>query len=236
MTNRQLIKINERHKNTSADSNVHIHPCRKNLHYARRFFHMGMGVSVALLYGLFLDHNHAVSLLGTILCTFYVFEQIRINYPEYSQKFGKITKTIYRAEEKLKESAAIPYVIAVLLTILIFPKVIAVSAILTLAISDPLSAIVGIKWGKRRIVAHKSLEGSSAFFISCAAIIFLVFLAKTPEVGHFSLWALLFFSLSSAFFCTVVESLPIRLDDNLTIPLSTSFILWILGYAFNLYN
>lgn len=235
MDNIKLEMMSESSESLEQDMGRDTHPSRKNLQYARRFFHLSMGLSVALLYGLFLEHNQAVTILGTIACILYVFEQVRIKYPEYSNKFGKITKTIYRAEEKLKESAAIPYVIAVLLTVLIFPKVIAVAAILILAISDPLSAIVGIKWGKNRIVPDKSLEGSGAFFVSSFIIIFVVFMAGTHDVGKFSLWALFIFSLCSSFLGTVIEMLPLRIDDNLIIPLSTSFILWILGHLFHLY-
>ena len=42
----------------------------------------------------------------------------------------------FRAEEQFRESAMTPYVIAILLTILTFPKTIALIAICTLAIAD----------------------------------------------------------------------------------------------------
>lgn len=208
---------------------------RNSLQLPRRLFHMSMGVSITLLYGFFLEHDQAVFILSTFACALYLFEQFRINYPEYADKFKKLTQTIYRAEEKLKESAAIPYIMAILFTILIFPKIIAISAILTLAIADPMSAIVGIKWGKIKMAPNKSLEGSGAFFLSTFFIIFLVFLIGTSSLASISAWRIFFFAAITSFLCSVLESFPIKIDDNITIPLFTSVCLWIFGHIFGLF-
>lgn len=203
-------------------------PNRKNLQIARRLFHMGNGVAVATLYLLSFSHQQMVHALGTIACLLYLFEQIRINYPEKAQKFLPMTKFIMRAEEQLKESAMVPYAFAVLLTIITFPKPIALIAIYTLAIADPMSAIIGIKYGKRKVVPHKSLEGSAAFFI-CTFII--TALVLTGYLGSFSIGVFLI-TLTVALVSSAFEMLPLRLDDNLTIPLFTAFTLWIICETF----
>ena len=136
-----------------------------------------------------------------------------------------------RAEEQLKESAMVPYAFAVLLTIITFPKPIALVAIYTLAIADPLSAIFGIKYGKRRIVPHKSLEGSAAFFISTFLITLGVLAVYTGGVSL----GIFMVTLAVAFVTSGFEMLPLKLDDNLTIPLFTAFALWILCETFGIY-
>jgi dolichol kinase len=198
-------------------------PTRHNLQYARRLFHVANGGTIATLYWISFSHSQMVHALGTIACLLYVFEQIRINYPEAQQKFLPMTKFIIRAEEQLKESAMVPYAFAVLLTIITFPKPIALIAIFTLAISDPLSAIIGIRFGKRRIVPHKSLEGSAAFFISCLLICIFVLGIYTGGVSG----VVLLVSLLVAFSTSAFEMLPLKIDDNLTIPLFSAFMLWI---------
>ena len=195
---------------------------RKDLQLPRRFFHMGSGVTVAFIYNFLLTHQQAVSILGTIACVLYIMEQVRINYPEFSGHFEKFSKYLLRAEEQLKESAGIPFVMGLLLTILSFPKPIAVVAILTLAIADPLSALIGIKYGRLRVVAHKSIEGSLAFFAGCFTSTALVFLGYAPTSG--TAFGLAFFV---AFTVGVFEMVPIRLDDNLTIPLFTAAVTWL---------
>ncbi len=204
---------------------------RKDLQIARRLFHMGNGVAVASLYWLSFSHQQMIHALGTIACLLYVFEQIRISYPEKAQKFLPMTKFIIRAEEQLKESAMVPYAFAVLLTIITFPKPIALVAIFTLAIADPLSAIIGIKYGKRRIVPHKSLEGSAAFFISTFFITLSVLAVYTGGVSI----SVFLVTVAVALISSGFEMLPLRLDDNLTIPLFTAFALWILCETFGIY-
>ncbi|MDD0853408.1 SEC59/DGK1/VTE5 family protein [Halobacteriovorax sp. GB3] len=196
---------------------------RKDIHLPRRLFHLTMGVGSGTIYALFLTHNQAVYILGTCACLLYIFEQVRLNYPEYSGTLSRVTKYFLRAEEQLKESASIPFVMGLLLTILTFPKSVSLVAIYTLAISDPLSAIIGIKFGRTRIVPHKSLEGSLAFFLSCFCIICFVY---SPYLETKS-WTLLFVAFAVSFSVSVFEMLPIKLDDNLTIPIFSAVTMWL---------
>lgn len=206
-------------------------PTRKNLQFARRLFHIANGVTIATLYWLSFTHQQAIHTLGTFACLLYVMEQIRINYPEMSQKVMPLMKFIMRAEEQLKESAMVPYAFAVLLTIITFPKPLALIAIYTLAISDPLSAIIGIKYGKRKVVEHKSVEGSLAFFTS-AFIISLFVLSAT--LGGFSI-SVLIISLVLSIGTSIFEMLPLKVDDNLTIPLFTAFFGWVICLLFGVH-
>jgi dolichol kinase len=201
---------------------------RKDLQIIRRLFHMANGAIIATSYNLFLDHSHAVSLIGGFACLLYIFEQIRISYPEFSEKLLPITKFIIRAEESLKESAMVPYAFSLLLTIIIFPKVIAITAIYILAIADPLSAIIGIKYGKRRVVKHKSLEGSAAFFVTAFIVTYACF---TQLYGDEYGWKIGALSFVLAIFSSIFEMLPLRLDDNMTIPISTGLLCWVLCEA-----
>lgn len=201
---------------------------RKDLQLARRFFHMGTGVTIATLYWFTFTHQQAIHTLGLVACLLYVTEQVRINYPKLSNRFLPISRFFMRAEEQLKESAMVPYVIAVLLTIITFPKPLALIAIYTLAIADPLSAIIGIRFGKTKIVSHKSVEGSIAFFLSTFLVSLGIF---TLTLGGFGPIALILAGLI-ALLTSIFEMAPIKLDDNLTIPLFTATIGWLLCSLF----
>ncbi len=200
---------------------------RHDVQLGRRFFHMSMGAIVGTIYNVLATHQQAVYALGTVACLLYLFEQIRINYPEYAKKFSIVNHYFLRAEEQLQESAAMPYSIAILLTIITFPKSVAVASIYVLAFADPLSALVGIKYGHRKIVPHKTVEGSLAFCIAAFASIYFVF-ASIPEITFAQLWIV---ALFSSVCCALFEMAPIRLDDNLTIPLFTAFILSLISYT-----
>jgi dolichol kinase len=228
---REKVAINLIHESTESESTesekVDEHQStatRNDLQIPRRLFHMTMGTVVATVYSVLLSHQQLVYFLGTIACSLYIFEQVRVAYPEYSAKFNVITKYFYRAEEQLKESAGIPYAIGLLLTILTFPKPVAIAAIFTLAFADPLSAIIGIRFGKRRIVKEKSLEGSAAFFIATFLVVMLTFFSSVEGMT----WTIVGMSFLVALLGSAFEMIPLRIDDNLTIPLFTAIILWVL--------
>ena len=180
-----------------------------------------MGPSVGLVYQFLLTHSRAIYILGFCACIVYILEQVRVNYPELSSKIKLINKYIFRAEEQLKESAGVPYVMGLLLTLISFPKVIALVAIYTLAVADPLSAIIGIRFGKKKISENKSFEGSGAFFLSSFIITFLVFFWWSSYL-EIMLGPLLLLSFLVAICTTLFELIPLRIDDNLTIPLFTA--------------
>jgi len=195
---------------------------RKDLHLGRRLLHMASGITVAIAYGLFFTHSQAIQLLGTIACIAYVVDRVRVAYPEIARKLEKMTNFFLRAEERLKESSMIPYVIGILLTLLSFPKPIALIAILILALADPLSAIIGIQFGKRRIVREKSLEGSAAFFSVALLCSFTILLYSTASPW----WLVLTVSCLLSAAISAFEMIPLKLDDNLTIPLFVGFVGW----------
>jgi dolichol kinase len=196
---------------------------RHDLQFARRLFHMGNGTIFATAYLTTLAYQQMVHILGTAASVLYLMEQVRTKYPETAKRLLPVTRFLMRAEEQLKESAMMPYAMGMLLTIITFPKFIALIGVYTLAIADPMSAIIGIKYGKNRIVPHKTLEGSAAFFI-CTLLISLAMLSISDGglTGFVFLAAFIISLIVSAF-----EMIPLKIDDNLTIPLFTSVIAWI---------
>ena len=195
---------------------------RKDLQLGRRLVHCANGCAIATAYALIFTHQQIVHTFGSIACLVYILDRVRIHYPELLERAPWINRLLFRAEEEFKESAMTPYAIAILLTLLTFPKTLALIAIYTLAIADPLSALVGITWGRRHIVQNKSVEGSLAFF-AATAIITTVVLRTTTLVAPGPLAGVaITIGLAGAIF----EMLPLRLDDNLTIPLFVGFAGW----------
>lgn len=227
--NNEILEPNSSNETTELNSDESprensekIKATRKDLQISRRLFHMANGFVFATAYAFTFTHQQIVYFCGTIASIVYVLDQIRVAYPEKVKRLDGISKYILRAEEQLKESAAVPYIMANLLTILTFPKTIAISAIYVLAFADPLSAIIGIRFGKTRVVKHKTLEGSLAFFLTTFLVISTVF--SLSGTHGWQLWSM---SLSVAFIASCFEMIPLKIDDNLTIPLFTAFILWI---------
>jgi len=126
--------------------------------------------------------------------------------------FGRVL----REEEKPTLMGSTYFIFSSLLTILLFPKSIAIACLLILTISDTCAALVGKGIGKISIF-EKTLEGSIAFFLSSLLIVWVY-----PNLERFS-------GSLAALGATLVEIIPIKLDDNLTIPLVTGVIMFFLG-------
>jgi dolichol kinase len=199
---------------------------RRDLQLGRRAFHLLNGVSTATAYALFFTHSQVVRVFGTIACLVYILDRVRIAYPEVLARYApSVNRLLVRAEEQVRESAMTPYAIAVLLTILTVPKAAALVAIYTLAIADPAAAVVGITWGRRKLGPERSLEGSAAFFTATLLIALLVLGYSTDE----SKLVVFLMSILIAFASAACELLPLRIDDNMTIPLFVGFTTWIVA-------
>jgi dolichol kinase len=196
---------------------------RKDVQLGRRLVHMANGSAVATAYALLFTHQQVVHVFGTIACVVYILDRIRIHYPEALRSVPWVNTLFFRAEEQVKEAAMTPYVIAILLTLLTFPKPIALIAIYTLAIADPLSALVGITWGRRHLVPDKTVEGSLTF-LAVTFVIALAVLGSVTTLWSGAVVAALLVGVAAAAF----EMLPLRIDDNLTIPLFVGFAAWVI--------
>jgi dolichol kinase len=119
---------------------------------------------------------------------------------------------VLREEEKPTLMGSTYFLFSTVLTLLLFPKPIAVTSLLILILSDTAAALAGKGIGRIRIFS-KTLEGSMAFLMTSLLIVWLY-----PNLNRFS-------GTLAALGGTLIELLPIRLDDNLSIPLVTGAIM-----------
>jgi len=213
----------------AADRPVHVRgdgapsAARNDLQVGRRLFHVVNGVSTATAYALLFTHEQIIQVFGVVACTVYIIDRIRIAYPEaVARRAPWVNRTFVRAEEQVREAAMTPFAIAVLLTILTVPKLAALVAIYTLGIADPLAAVVGIRFGRHRLTTNRSLEGSGAFFTATTAIAALTFARGTDA----SLPAIAAAATAIGMTAATCELLPLRVDDNLTIPIFVGIATW----------
>ena len=108
--------------------------------------------------------------------------------------------------------------------IFLFPRIIAITAFSILIISDTVAALVGRRLGRHPFLA-KTREGAAGFLVSALLVVLLAPKAG-PGVAEYLIGA------AGAVTGTVVESLPVRIDDNLSIPLSIGAVMWVLYALF----
>ncbi len=123
--------------------------------------------------------------------------------------FGRVL----RPEEEKRLMGSTYFLLASILTILVFPKPIAIVSLLILILSDTAAALVGKGVGRTRLF-NKTLEGTTAFFFSSLLIVWLY-----PDLDR---WI----GSVAALGATLIEALPIPIDDNFTIPLCAGTIMF----------
>ncbi len=188
----------------------------------RKAIHL-FSLSIPIIY-FFISKQLAIYLLVPITAACIIVDVTRYYIPTVARWFYKWFGWLLRRHEidvnKKRLSGASNVLISALLCVIIFPKVIAISAFTILIISDTTSALIGRRFGRHRFFA-KSLEGSSAFFVSAILVILIA-----PKIDKLLMEYIVGFI--AAAIGTIVEALPIKIDDNLTIPISVGFSLWAL--------
>jgi len=171
---------------------------RKIVHFAT--------LIVPVAYGLTSEKTVILFLVPFFLALLLV-DLLRHFHPGMASLFHKyFFGRVLREEEKPSFMGATYFIFSTILTILLFPKSIAIASILILIVSDTAAALIGKGIGRIKIFG-KTLEGSMAFLITSLAIVWIY-----PHLDRFA-------GSLAALGATGIEILPIRVNDNLSIPL-----------------
>jgi dolichol kinase len=108
---------------------------------------------------------------------------------------------------------AISFFLSITLILIIFPTNIVVASIIVLCVYDSIATLIGIHWGKHKLWFNprKSFEGSFSGFLASFLVCLFFFDGFT--------------SFIASFVGMLVESLPLHLNDNITIPFSVAIVL-----------
>lgn len=174
-------------------------------------------------------------------------EIFRLAVPSFNHFSQIFMRPFLRDCEKKQMTGATYYLIGCTIAAIVFPRAIAVLSIFYLGLGDPVASLVGLKYGRKIFSkqwlsyfsgrsfpwAQKSLEGSLAcFFVCFLATFFVTFhLGKTE---HFSLNDRFLFSVLGGAAAMLGEFLPLRTDDNLSLPLISGAALWLSATVFHL--
>lgn len=205
---------------------------RKSLHLT--------GLVVPLMYLLF-GKELTLTLVGLAFFLFVVLEPFRIieelrdsikrrlkiyvdnDVMERVEVLEKQINEITRGHERFSVAAHIYFAAASFVVVYFFPREIAIGSITVATIGDAVAAIIGKSFGKHRFSNGKSLEGTLAYLISGAIILYPLVGLLPAFVG----------SLTGA----IVELYGIppwkdsqnQLDDNFSNQLAVALVLYLIG-------
>jgi dolichol kinase len=144
---------------------------------------------------------------------------MRIHDHRVRSFFRRFVGELIREHERFNLLGSTYLVIAALLAVEIFPQPVAAAALGFTVLGDGMAALVGKAWGRTRFF-NKTLEGAAGGLIACLA--WAAFLGGTGLLP----WGMV---LTGALVASLVELLPIPLDDNLGITLFAGYamkLLW----------
>lgn len=176
---------------------------RKSTHVA--------GLIIPIIY-IFINKNVMLSIVAGLAGIAVVVEFLKWIYRPFRALFFRFLKPLLRSHERKGAiTGATYFIFSALLCIFIFEKDVAIACIFFMILGDTAAALVGTRWGRIKLIGKKSLEGSAACFLTCV-VIALFWL--NPIIG-----------LTGAFVATVVELLPLKIDDNFTVPIISGVIM-----------
>ena len=160
-------------------------------------------------------HRQFELLFASLTLAAMVLDLLRLHEQRVRRFFSQFFVGMIREHEAFGLLGSTYLLLASLLAIEIFPQPIAAAALGYTVLGDAFGALVGRAIGRRKFF-NKSLEGAAGCFAACLAWGAYVVLVAHVAPGV---------ALAGALAATVVEMLPIPLDDNLGITLASGFVM-----------
>jgi len=182
---------------------------RKAIHYTASL--------IPVLYYFVFNRTITLIVLGACSAIFVIAELLRMSYPRLYRLYLKIFGFMIRHHERREKFTGATFVfLGSFLTVFLFPKEVAVIALLFLTIGDPTACLIGLAIGKHKLIGEKTVEGSLAFIM--AGLIATSWISTVPFATK----------IAGVILAGLIELIPWRIDDNLMIPLLSGTIMMIL--------
>ncbi|MCX7784717.1 MAG: hypothetical protein N2201_00570 [candidate division WOR-3 bacterium] len=149
-----------------------------------------------------------------------MIDYIRLHIGSIKKMFLLLFGQLLRRSELHSLTGGSYLLLASLVAILIFPDPgVYMAAISFLVIGDTVAALFGLRFGKTRLF-RKTVAGTLACLVSCLLIAYI--LSRLPY-KNLSLPV----GIIGAFTATLVEALPVEVNDNVVIPILSGAVMQI---------
>ena len=180
----------------------------------RKIFHL---VSLAIPLGyLVLEREIALNAVAITFVVVISIELARLFIPRIRKKIHPFFAPIMRVAEEKKLSGVTYLLGGAWVTIYLFEKEVAIIALLLVSLSDAAAAIIGTAYGRIHLW-QKTLEGTVAFFTVAGFMMILVANLSLEQ------------KIAGMVVSTLVELLPIPVNDNLSLPIMTALAMQAVG-------
>jgi len=183
----------------------------------RKLFHAVNGVAIAAAVSYAPASDRVVILtLSAIAAALLAVDLARLADSRANQLFFRMFNRLASPRELGGVASSTWYAIGILMAVALFDRSTAVSAVLVLALADPLAGYLGRRWGKRGFLGGTVL-GSTVFFLVGFVVVGL----------RHGWWV----AAPVAIAATLAERKCWPLDDNLAIPLACAGAIAAIGWV-----
>lgn len=154
-----------------------------------------------------------------------IFDLVRNYSQEFNNRALRILRPVIRDSERFGVNSMTKGLLGILIVIFFFPRRIDVLVMIFMTFGDPVGAIIGRFFGRIKLNAHASLEGSLAIFAVSAVGSWIGMSLFLPEIVWSPLTKLVFCT-GAGIIAALAEGLFPNWDDNLTVPLVSAPLLY----------
>jgi dolichol kinase len=189
----------------------------KRINPKRKLWHFSAGAfMVSVLIWNYPSKGVPLLILGAATVLLLVIDILRFGTPWGRQLFRVYFGQLAGSKEDEGPNASFFYAVSLLVAVLLFEPRIAMGAIISLAVGDPVAGIVGTFFGRIR-VKGKAVEGAVANF--AVSFILINLLVPSP-------WIALAGSAAGA--AVELAYIP-KVDDNLSVPIVSGLVMTIVS-------
>jgi glycerol-3-phosphate acyltransferase PlsY len=164
-----------------------------------------------------LEKRIVLIFIGALTLFFLIPDLLRLISNKINRFFFLKVRKIYKEKEKTRFSSITLFLVSFFLTLLLFERDIAVVAIAFLIFGDFFSKIYGLRFGRIPLF-EKTVQGSLAHLCACL---------MTGYILHPFVQISLPVILLGALVASLVEALPLGIDDNLSVALISASVIYI---------
>ena len=186
--------------------------------YTRSLFHVASGATSLALMQLLPGRSWMIGVSLALATAAWSMEAARRCSPAVNDFLMRLLGPIAHAHERYRVNSSTWYVTALVILAAFFPLRDAEIGVVVLGLADPAAGFIGRRYGRTRLRAGRSLEGTLTFALvgALAALAALSAFHPLPWSSRIAL------ALAGAVAGAVAELVSIRFDDNFTIPLTAA--------------
>lgn len=193
-------------------------PVARPANYTRSLFHIASGAFSLGLLRLMPSRGSLIAAAAAFATLAWTLEIARRRSPAVNDRLMRILSPIAHPRERHHVNSSTWYGTALLILALFFPLRAAEIGVVVLGLADPAAGFIGRRFGRTRLRAGRSLEGTLTFVVAgtIGALASLAAFHALPWSSR------LILALAGAVAGAVAELVSTRFDDNFTIPLTTA--------------